>query len=49
MFSKVAAPIDSHDVLTFSVIDKFSLMIFCLGFCTYDKSELSNFPFLNNH
>lgn len=35
LFSKVAVPTNSHDVLTLSSIDKFSLMIIWLGFCTY--------------
>lgn len=49
LFSEVATPIDSHDIVTFSPIDKFILIIFCSGFCIYVKSELGNSPFLNNH
>lgn len=49
LFSEVATPIGSHDIVTFSPIDKFSLIIFCSGFCIYVKSELGNSPFLNNH
>lgn len=35
LFSKVAVPTDSHDVLTFSPIGNSSLMIFCLEYCIY--------------